>query len=209
MRIALAVVAFMYAMTNHKLFFVCYLLSELLDALDGHAARYYKQSTKFGAVLDMVTDRCSTSCLIMILGLFYPEYMAFFLFAVALDITSHYAHLYSALSRGAKSHKDIDLKSQNWLLWVYYTNRTVLGVLCLFNEIFFLGLYLCHFELGPLVANTGLGVWQIVTLVAFPLSMIKQLMNLIQLRQAAMDIAELDLAERPPKRLRRPGTNSK
>ena len=30
----------------------------------------------------------------MILGLFYPEYMAFFLFAVALDITSHYAHLY-------------------------------------------------------------------------------------------------------------------
>jgi hypothetical protein len=137
--------------------------------------------------------------------------------------------LHSALSRGAKSHKDIDLKSQNWLLWVYYTNRTVLGyvpacalccvrrhseqrwcsVLCLFNEIFFLGLYLCHFELGPLVANTGLGVWQIVTLVAFPLSMIKQLMNLIQLRQAAMDIAELDLAERPPKRLRRPGTNSK
>jgi CDP-diacylglycerol--inositol 3-phosphatidyltransferase len=44
-RIALAVVAFMYAMTNHKLFFVCYLLSELLDALDGHAARYYKQCT--------------------------------------------------------------------------------------------------------------------------------------------------------------------
>jgi hypothetical protein len=88
-------------------------------------------------------------------------------------------------------------------------NKFRCSVLCLFNEIFFLGLYLCHFELGPLVANTGLGVWQIVTLVAFPLSMIKQLMNLIQLRQAAMDIAELDLAERPPKRLRRPGTNSK
>jgi hypothetical protein len=77
-------------------------------------------------------------------------------------------------------------------------------VLCLFNEIFFLGLYLCHFDLGPIVPNTGLGVWQILTLVAFPLSMIKQLMNLIQLRQAAMDIAELDKAERTPKRRPKP-----
>jgi hypothetical protein len=44
-RIALAVAAFAYAMTDHKIFFVCYLLSELLDALDGHAARYFKQCT--------------------------------------------------------------------------------------------------------------------------------------------------------------------
>lgn len=70
------------------------------------------------------------------------------------------------------------------------------SVLCLFNEIFFLGLYLCHFDLGPLVSGVNLGLWQIVTLVAFPLSMIKQLMNLIQLRQAAIDIAEMDLNER-------------
>jgi hypothetical protein len=30
----------------------------------------------------------------MILSLFYPDYLPYFLFAVALDITSHYAHLY-------------------------------------------------------------------------------------------------------------------
>lgn len=194
MRIALAVVAFTYAMTDHRVFFACYLLSEVLDALDGHAARYFNQSTKFGAVLDMVTDRCSTSCLILVLGYFYPQYMGFFLFFVSLDITSHYAHLYSSLSRG-KGHKDIDQKSQHWLLWLYYTNRTVLGTLCLFNEIFFLGLYLCHFDLGPVVM-AGWGAWQILTLIAFPLSMIKQLMNLIQLRQAAIDIAEMDIKER-------------
>lgn len=74
-------------------------------------------------------------------------------------------------------------------------------MLCLFNEIFFLGLYLCHFDLGPVVV-AGLGVWQILTLVAFPLSMIKQLMNLIQLRQAAIDIAEMDLAERKPRKVK-------
>jgi len=69
-------------------------------------------------------------------------------------------------------------------------------VLCLFNEIFFLGLYLCHFETGPVVAEVGLGVCQLLTLFAFPFSMVKQLMNLIQLRQAAMDIAQIDLDER-------------
>lgn len=35
----------------------------------------------------------------------------------------------SSLSRGVKSHKDIDHKKQNWFLYIYYTNRTVLGYL--------------------------------------------------------------------------------
>ena len=33
------------------------LLSGLLDAVDGHAARLLGQSSKFGAMLDMLTDR--------------------------------------------------------------------------------------------------------------------------------------------------------
>lgn len=34
-----------------------YTVSCLLDAVDGHAARALGQTSKFGAVLDMVTDR--------------------------------------------------------------------------------------------------------------------------------------------------------
>ena len=34
--------------------------SSLLDAADGYAARALNQSSEFGAVLDMVTDRCDT-----------------------------------------------------------------------------------------------------------------------------------------------------
>ena len=34
-----------------------YLFSGFLDAFDGWAARKFNQSTMFGAVLDMVTDR--------------------------------------------------------------------------------------------------------------------------------------------------------
>jgi hypothetical protein len=40
-----------------------YSISCLLDAADGWAARKYNQSSSFGAVLDMVTDRCCTVCL--------------------------------------------------------------------------------------------------------------------------------------------------
>lgn len=40
---------------------ILYCVSCLLDAADGHAARLLGQTSKFGAVLDMVTDRCVTS----------------------------------------------------------------------------------------------------------------------------------------------------
>ena len=48
----------MHYMNHHpKYSTVAYCVSQLLDAVDGHAARYLGQASKFGAVLDMVTDR--------------------------------------------------------------------------------------------------------------------------------------------------------
>jgi len=35
----------------------CYIASVLLDAVDGHAARYFSQTSQFGAILDQLTDR--------------------------------------------------------------------------------------------------------------------------------------------------------
>jgi len=58
-RVALMFVAF-YFMTNAEMYHVtvtCYLLSQLLDAVDGHAARLLGQTSKLGAMLDMLTDR--------------------------------------------------------------------------------------------------------------------------------------------------------
>lgn len=40
---------------------LAYVISCLLDAVDGQAARALGQTSKFGAVLDMVTDRCVIS----------------------------------------------------------------------------------------------------------------------------------------------------
>merc|ERR1719476_1281237 len=57
--------------TGWKITVACYSISFILDAVDGIAARHFKQASNFGAVLDMVTDRCSTAGLFMILALLY------------------------------------------------------------------------------------------------------------------------------------------
>jgi len=45
---------------------IFYFLSAFLDAFDGYAARAFNQSTKFGGLLDQLTDRCGTLCLIFV-----------------------------------------------------------------------------------------------------------------------------------------------
>jgi hypothetical protein len=101
-----------------------YSISCLLDALDGYAARYFNQSTRFGAVLDMVTDRCTTSCLLVFLSSAFPRWAIVFQGLISLDFASHYIHMYATLAMGgsAESHKNVD-KSRSWLLNLYYTNK--------------------------------------------------------------------------------------
>lgn len=51
-------------------------------------------ATKFGAMLDMLTDRCSTMCLLVNLSLLYPAYTFLFQLSMSLDIASHWLHLH-------------------------------------------------------------------------------------------------------------------
>lgn len=103
---------------------ILYSISCLLDALDGYAARYYEQSTRFGAVLDMVTDRCTTACLLVFLSSAFPRWAIVFQSLISLDFASHYMHMYTTLAMGGsnQSHKSVD-KSRSWLLNLYYTNK--------------------------------------------------------------------------------------
>ena len=56
-RIILAALSLHYMSYHPKYCTLLYCISCLLDAFYGHAARALGQSSKFGAVLDMVTDR--------------------------------------------------------------------------------------------------------------------------------------------------------
>jgi CDP-diacylglycerol--inositol 3-phosphatidyltransferase len=216
-RIVLAIISFAYSFTSYKVFFVCYGLSAWLDIADGHAARHFDQVSRYGAVLDMVTDRASTTCLCMVLTLLYEDLKFVFLAAVGLDVMSHFAHLYSSLLRGVGSHKAID-DDQSWLLKIYYTNRLVLGALCFLNETFYITLYVNYWwkdqpqvPVGPIAglaaqvgdwtgANATDGTIPIaiasLMFVFFPGMLVKNFINVVQLQQASKDIVEFDEQER-------------
>ncbi len=110
----LSIVSFYFMPTHPTITIICYLTSEFLDALDGHAARALGQSkkrlfdlfntdfnlkktlgTKFGAMFDMLVDRCSTMCLCFVLAMFYPKWALFFQLWAAIDVASHWLHLHA------------------------------------------------------------------------------------------------------------------
>lgn len=99
--------------TNYIISGWCYAISALLDAIDGHAARHFNQSknlkiyilfhclfykhftigTRFGAMLDQLTDRCGTMGLMVTLSYFYPSYMFLFQISMAIDIACHWLYM--------------------------------------------------------------------------------------------------------------------
>ncbi|KAK4139462.1 uncharacterized protein C8A04DRAFT_15840 [Dichotomopilus funicola] len=151
-RIVLAIASLYYMPLHPRTCSLLYSISCLLDALDGYAARYFEQSTRFGAVLDMVTDRCTTSCLLVFLSSAFPRWAILFQGLIALDFSSHYMHMFATLAMGGNntSHKNVD-KSRSWILSLYYTNKTVLFIACALNEAFFIALYLLSFS-SPLLS---------------------------------------------------------
>eukprot|EP00123_Amoebidium_parasiticum_P014875 comp22679_c0_seq1/m.35081 comp22679_c0_seq1/g.35081 ORF comp22679_c0_seq1/g.35081 comp22679_c0_seq1/m.35081 type:complete len:223 (-) comp22679_c0_seq1:596-1264(-) len=194
-RVILALASFYYAPSQPWTTMWLYAASCFADALDGHAARYFKQSTKFGAVLDMVTDRCTTSCLFINLAVLYgtvdPIYIFLFQCLLALDIGSHWLHMYTTMAKGGGSHKEVT----NPLLRLYYY-KPILFTLCGANDGFFCSLYMIFFEEGPLIPYLNVGVWRFFVTVCFPMCALKQTTSVIQLYNAAIDLGEIDVKER-------------
>lgn len=189
-RVLTAILSFL-TMKNHPIrTMILYGISGFLDAFDGYAARKFDQGTRFGAVLDMVTDRCATSSLICYLSIIYPQFCVIWQLLVSLDLSSHYMHMYAMLTLGSASHKNVGNKSK--LLNLYYTNRKVLFIVCLVNELFYVACYLHYnnfFWLGTVL------VW-----VSAPIWIFKQVANVVQLKNAAWILAEKDFQERTEKK---------
>jgi phosphatidylglycerophosphate synthase len=135
-RIVLAISSLYYMPLHPRTCSFLYSLSCILDALDGLAARHYNQSTTFGAVLDMVTDRCTTTCLLVFLASAFPRWSIVFQGLISLDLASHYIHMYATLTMGSsgQSHKKVD-SSRSWILHLYYTNRVSDEIVEVFTDI--------------------------------------------------------------------------
>jgi CDP-diacylglycerol--inositol 3-phosphatidyltransferase len=157
------------------------------------AARHFKQSTRFGAVLDMVCDRASNAVLLAILAGLYPDWSWVFLGDIVLDLVSHWYQMYVTLLKG-EHHKES--KSRFILLNLYYGNKAVLFWLVAGNEIFLLTAYLQVFssQLGwpdYLVTLNLIGL--VIGAILFA---IKKFMSVIQLISASEDLAAMDIAAR-------------
>lgn len=198
-RVLFALVSLFFMSLHPKVCTVFYCVSCLLDALDGAAARRLGQTSSFGAILDMVTDRCTTSCLICFLCITYPRYTVLFQLLVSLDLASHYMHMYAMLTSGSSSHKKVGSRSK--LLQLYYTNTRVLFFVCACNELFFVGLYLASFPLRSppnlgYVYDIPLSYPTLIILFTSPFWLLKQFLNVVQLGQAALTLATLDSEQR-------------
>ncbi|KAH9679192.1 CDP-diacylglycerol--inositol 3-phosphatidyltransferase 1 [Citrus sinensis] len=158
--------------------------SFVCDAIDGWCARKFNQVSTFGAVLDMVTDRISTACLLVILSQVYRPGLVF-VSLLALDIGSHWLQMYSTFLTGKTNHKDVK-DSTNWLFKAYYGNRMFMGYCCVACEVLYLILFLIAGKqsesLVDVVASTVRQGSPLSFLVALSLFgwAIKQTINVIQ-----------------------------
>ena len=185
LRIVGMVASFFFALNRPMYFLVLYGVSFMLDAADGYAARLLGQSSKFGAVLDMATDRVATNALVIVLSHLYPSHLVWFLLLCSLDLGSHWLRMYASLLLGGNSHKDTSVERDGQIVTLYYTNRLVLGSVCMFNEAFFVALYCVSFY--PSYQPMYLAVYACA-----PFFALKQYISVVQLFNSALVIAESD-----------------
>ncbi|GER41158.1 CDP-diacylglycerol--glycerol-3-phosphate3-phosphatidyltransferase [Striga asiatica] len=188
-RIIMNCFAFAICFENKRIFSILYFISFVFDALDGWFARKLNQVSTFGAVLDMVTDRISTACLLVILSQVYrPGFI--FLSLLALDIASHWLQMYSSFLVGKSSHKDVK-DSTSWLFRLYYGNRKFMGYCCVSCEVLYIVLFLLGKNqpenISEVLVNAAMQSWLYFSLLSMTLIgwAIKQLVNVIQIKTAA------------------------
>merc|ERR1712194_346365 len=176
-----------------------YITSFVLDLFDGMAARYFNQCSALGGVLDMVTDRCSTAGLLMILSWneHYPQYRLYLLMCVVLDFGSHWCAMYAAATGGAH-HKSLEANQDKFFLmrW-YYEVYVFFGYCCVGQEFFYVTLFMLSPAHGvnPLALPEVMGANPIALLcwyVCGPAWAMKQIVNVFQLTSSCYSLAEQD-----------------
>lgn len=180
--------------------FVSYYLASFVgDVVDGHVARMFNQSSTFGGILDMVTDRAATCGLLGLLCAVIPEHALYFILFMLLDMASHWIHTIAA--KGHHKEKRSDVKDQGlivsgmaWLLNAYYSVFVLFGYCCISAEIMWMALLVGH--ILPKGHALEFIIEGLICLVR-PGMLIKNVINFAQMCIAAYDMAARD-AEKAP-----------
>lgn len=185
-----------------------YVVSFVLDLFDGMAARRFNQTSKFGAVLDMVTDRCSTAVMLNVLAHLYagshPLAFDAFVALMVLDVASHWVQMKAA---GKMHHKS---SSQNFIVRFYYSQYWFFGYCCVGAEFFYILMYAYYFVDQNSVLNSftngfpvhGSGglVYKVAMYGMLPGCVLKQFVNMCQLGAASTSIAAADAEDHNAKK---------
>lgn len=193
-----------------------YLGSFVGDLFDGMAARRFQQTSVYGGLLDMVTDRCSTAGLLYILdgeysryyyehedhnyyilGLLLPisaVYRLLFLGLILLDISSHWCQMFSTASVVGAHHKSSEGNRGSFFLvrW-YYQSYPFFGYCCVGAEFTYMILYvLRHLN----ATTTATAITQGLLVLCVPACFVKQVVNITQLCSACFVVATRDAEKR-------------
>lgn len=170
------VLMFISIWMNTRWFAVLYSISYILDALDGYAARYLKQESELGYILDMGVDRSATAVLMMRVCKEKPWLFSTIGTFLALDILSH---MFCVVNRCAnkishKAHNGTGIT--NCILKIYYT-RPILFATCFGAEAFLLGI-LCFPDRHAVLGVCG------------AVFMFKQVTNVLQFLKALDNLSQ-------------------
>lgn len=200
-RVALMLASFFLAKSNWIVASICYVTAFVGDLADGKAARAFNQSSNFGAVLDMVTDRVSTCGLLIILSQLYPDNGIVFLMLVAIYISSHWFHVISTAKKGHHKSRET-LAGRNILMRLYYSVYAFFGYCCVGTEFTYILLYLLFpTHLGNVTLITlpqlpAFTLYHLCYFVCAPACVMKQAINIAQLVSACHSLAEDDAIEK-------------
>jgi CDP-diacylglycerol--inositol 3-phosphatidyltransferase len=183
-----------------------YLGSFVGDLVDGMVARQLHQTSSFGGVLDMITDRCSTTGLLYVLAAEYtamdeelplPFFRLTFLALLLLDIASHWCQMYSSLSVGAHHKSEAGNAGKNVLVRWFYAYYWFFGYLCVGAEFTYILLYVRrHLDAVEAYSFLLSNVLNTVLAICIPGCIAKQCVNVMQLTSACHTIAQYDADQR-------------
>ncbi|TMW60212.1 hypothetical protein Poli38472_000254 [Pythium oligandrum] len=187
-RVVLVTYSLYIALEDYKTSIVCYTIAFICDFFDGYVERWLDQRSNYHAILDVVTDRCSTGGLLMILSHMYPSYLLVFMYLLNLDFASHWYHMYSCKG----NHKRIG-KDCNVLLRTYYGVYPFFGFCCIGTELFYISLYLLYFDPLFKIPGTEYPLEKLCFNVCLPACVLKNMVNMVKLASAASLVAQDDV----------------
>lgn len=108
--------------------------------------------------------------------------------------------------------------SENPIMRLYYTNRTVLFFMCAGNEAFYAGLYLLHFTEGPICEYqkilllyfknmkkycvtfyflvAGIGLYRLIVYLSAPIALVKAAISVLHGYVSCINLSIIDVKER-------------